>query len=226
MEQGGGAPVGATSTEPEDPMSPISPGANPYIKSSAEAMASVVEADLLYYENGKKLDRSVGWLLRREAMQGKRVAEKNMNHVRDYHSGQLIDLGAEVNVVWCFVFQMPQSDSAETFEPDVDSARATSADTFDLANAKDTSDTFESDSDNSAKIPAGTFESGGDNSGSPADSSTGSVRMNAKTKVAKTVEKEAAQADLAMKPWERPEQVIPFQVWQFCHRYVAAHCGR
>jgi hypothetical protein len=147
---------------------------NPFMKSSQTAVASGVEADLDYYINrGKPVDRTVGWLIRRQAKQAERVATEKLNCVRDYRTGELSDLG-EVTLTWCFVFDMPEAD--------------TTADEVETAGNPTI---FEVDIE--------------------------SAQSSEKVVGSKGGRKRAALADSANEPWKRPEQLIPFQVWQFCH---------
>ena len=162
---------------------------NPFMKSSQAAVASGVEADLDYYINrGKPVDRTVGWLIRRQAKQAERVATEKLNCVRDYRTGELSDLG-EVTLTWCFVFDMPEAD---TTADEVEAAGSWGPESFDgemVAAANPT--IFEVDIE--------------------------SAQSSEKVVGSKGGRKRAARADSANEPWKRPEQLIPFQVWQFCH---------
>ena len=162
---------------------------NPFMKSSQAAVASGVEADLDYYINrGKPVDRTVGWLIRRQAKQAERVATEKLNCVRDYRTGELSDLG-EVTLTWCFVFDMPEAD---TTADEVEAAGSWDPESFDgemVAAANPT--IFEVDIE--------------------------SAQSSEKVVGSKGGRKQAARADSANEPWKRPEQLIPFQVWQFCH---------
>ena len=187
---------------------------NPFMKSSQAAVASGVEADLDYYINrGKPVDRTVGWLIRRQAKQAERVATEKLNCVRDYRTGELSDLG-EVTLTWCFVFAMPEADTtadeveaAGSFSPEsgkrtggllADTDRASSRD-IDLGQAPMMAGTD--------PTPAGSQEC----------FETESAQSSEKVVGSKGGRKRAARADSANEPWKRPEQLIPFQVWQFCH---------
>ena len=182
-----GGPVEKERKPTTDEKSPATD--NPFMKSSQAAVASGVEADLDYYINrGKPVDRTVGWLIRRQAKQAERVATEKLNCVRDYRTGELSDLG-EVTLTWCFVFAMPEAD---TTADEVEAAGSWDPESFDgemVAAANPTS--FEVDIE--------------------------SAQSSEKVVGSKGGRKRAARADSANEPWKRPEQLIPFQVWQFCH---------